>query len=130
MKVRVKFRDTEFGLFEPSFMVPVLGTAERFRGIYLDFVANGVPWSQLVLDQSILQYQMLDETLDECPVFASATDGVYRIIEGILGSKCRGEVKIECEGEEMNKTLDIGRLLLGLRRSRGEENPGAGALET
>lgn len=45
MKVKVKFRDAEFGLFEPSFTVPVLGSAERFRGIYLDFEANGVPWS-------------------------------------------------------------------------------------
>ena len=27
VKVKVKFRDTEFGLFEPSFTVPVLGSA-------------------------------------------------------------------------------------------------------
>jgi hypothetical protein len=132
MKVKVKFRDTEFGLFEPSFTVPVLGTTERFRGIYLDFVANGVPWSQLVLDQSIPRYQMLGETLSETPVFASATDGVYWIIERILDTErgCGEEIEIEYEGEEMNKTLDIGRLLLGLRRIRGEENPGAGAPET
>lgn len=134
MKVKVKFCDTEFGLFEPSFTVPALGTAERFRGIYLDFVANGVPWSQLVLDQSIRRYQMLDETQGESPVFASATDGVYWIIERILDSEreCGEEIEIEYEGEEMsrkNATLDIGRLL-GLRRVRGEENLGAGALET
>lgn len=110
MKVKVKFRDTEFGLFEPSFTVPVLGSAERFRGIYLDFVASGVPWSQLVLDQSIRRHQMLDETLSESPVFASATDGVYWIIERILDSEreCGEEIEIEYEGEEMNeKTIAV-----------------------
>ncbi len=110
MKVKVKFRDTEFGLFEPSFTVPVLGTGERFRGIYLDFEANGVPWSQLVLDQSIRRYQMLEETQSESPVFASATDGVYWIIERILDSEreCGEEIEIEYEGEEMNeKTIEV-----------------------
>jgi len=110
MKVKVKFRDTEFGLFEPSFTVPVLGTAERFRGIYLDFVANGVPWSQLVLDQSIQRYQMLEDTQSESPVFASATDGVYWIIERILDSEreCGEEIEIEYEGEGMNeKTIAV-----------------------
>ena len=110
MKVKVKFRDTEFGLFEPSFTVPVLGTGERFRGIYLDFVANGVPWSQLVLDQSIQRYQMLEDTQSESPVFASATDGVYWIIERILDSEreCGEEIEIEYEGEEMNeKTIAV-----------------------
>ena len=110
MKVKVKFRDTEFGLFEPSFTVPVLGTGERFRGIYLDFVANGVPWSQLVLDQSIQRYQMLEETQSESPVFASATDGVYWIIERILDSEreCGEEIEIEYEGEEMSeKTIAV-----------------------
>lgn len=110
MKVKVKFRDTEFGLFEPSFTVPVLGTAERFRGIYLDFVADGVPWSQLVLDQSIQRYQMLEETQSESPVFASATDGVYWIIERILDSEreCGEEIEIEYEGEEMEeKTIAV-----------------------
>lgn len=110
MKVKVKFRDTEFGLFEPSFTVPVLGTGERFRGIYLDFEANGVPWSQLVLDQSIQRYQMLEDTQSESPVFASATDGVYWIIERILNSEreCGEEIEIEYEGEEMNeKTIEV-----------------------
>jgi hypothetical protein len=110
MKVKVKFRDTEFGLFEPSFTVPVLGTGERFRGIYLDFVANGVPWSQLVLDQSIQRYQMLEDTQSESPVFASATDGVYWIIERILDSEreCGEEIEIEYEGEGMNeKTIAV-----------------------
>ena len=110
MKVKVKFRDTEFGLFEPSFTVPVLGTAERFRGIYLDFVASGVPWSQLVLDQSIRRYQMLEETQSESPVFASATDGVYWIIERILDSEreCGEEIEIEYEGEDMEeKTITV-----------------------
>ena len=109
MKVKVKFRDTEFGLFEPSFTVPVLGTAERFRGIYLDFEANGVPQSQLVLDQSIRRYEMLEDTRDENPVFAKATDGVYWLIERILDSECEwdsecqcGEaIEIEYEGEDM-----------------------------
>lgn len=110
MKVKVKFRDTEFGLFEPSFTVPVLGTAERFRGIYLEFTADGVPWSQLVLDQSIQRYQMLEDTQSESPVFASATDGVYWIIERILDSEreCGEEIEIEYEGEEMNeKTIEV-----------------------
>lgn len=102
MKVKVKFCDTEFGLFEPSFTVPVLGTAERFRGIYLDFTVDGVPWSQLVLDQSIRRYQMLEDTLGESPVFASANDGVYWIIERILDSEreCGEEIEIEHEGKE------------------------------
>jgi hypothetical protein len=110
MKVKVKFRDTEFGLFEPSFTVPVLGTAERFRGIYLDFEANGVPWSQLVLDQSIRRYEMLEDTRDENPVFAKATDGVYWLIERILDSECEcgEEIEIEYEGEDMKeKTTNI-----------------------
>lgn len=111
MKVKVKFRDTEFGLFEPSFTVPDLRTGERFRGIYLDFEANGVPWSQLVLDQSIRRHQMLDETLSESPVFASATDGVYWIIERILDPEreCGEEIEIEYEGEDEmeEKTITV-----------------------
>jgi len=112
MKVKVKFRDTEFGLFEPSFTVPALGTADRFRGIYLDFVANGVPWSQLVLDHSILRYKVLDDTWYESPVFASATDRVYQIIKRILisdsGRKCGEEIEIEYEGEDMEeKTIAV-----------------------
>lgn len=110
MKVKVKFRDTEFGLFEPSFTVPVLGTAERFRGIYLDFVANGVPWSQLVLDEAMPRDRILDETWGESPFFASPNDGVYWIIERILDSEreCCEEIEIEYEGEEMNeKTITV-----------------------
>lgn len=105
MKVKVKFRDTEFGLFEPSFTVPVLGTAKQFRGIYLDFEASGVPWSQLVLDESIRRYEMLEETRNESPVFASPNDGVYWIIERILDSEreCCEEIEIEYEGEEKMK---------------------------
>ena len=128
MKVKVKFRDTEFGLFEPSFTVPVLGTGERFRGIYLDFVASGVPWSQLVLDQSIRRYQMLDETLSESPVFASATDGVYWIIERILDSEreCGEEIEIEYEGEDMEeKTIEVpaGTSKVTLNIERRSERP-------
>lgn len=105
MKVKVKFRDTEFGLFEPSFTVPILGSAERFRGIYLDFVAAGVPWSQLVLDEAMPRDWILDETWDENPVFASANDGVYWIIERILDSEreCGEEIEIEYEGEDEMK---------------------------
>ena len=110
MKVKVKFRDTEFGLFEPSFTVPVLGSAERFRGIYLDFVASGVPWSQLVLDEAMPRDRMLDDTRSESPVFASTNDGVYWIIERILDPEreCGEEIEIEYEGEEMNeKTIAV-----------------------
>lgn len=134
MKVKVKFRDTEFGLFEPSFTVPVLGTTERFRGIYLDFVASGVPWSQLVLDQSIRRYQMLEDTQSESPVFASATDGVYWIIERILDSEreCGEEIEIEYEGEEMNeKTIAVpagtDKVTLNIER---EETPRAPTLRS
>ena len=128
MKAKVKFRDTEFGLFEPSFTVPVLGTGERFRGIYLDFVANGVPWSQLVLDQSIRRYQMLEETQSESPVFASATDGVYWIIERILDSEreCCEEIEIEYEGEDMEeKTIEVpaGTNKVTLNIERRSERP-------
>ena len=128
MKVKVNFRDTEFGLFEPSITVPVLGTGERFRGIYLDFVASGVPWSQLVLDQSIRRYQMLDETLSESPVFASATDGVYWIIERILDPEreCGEEIEIEYEGEDMEeKTIEVpaGTSKVTLNIERRSERP-------
>lgn len=128
MKVKVKFRDTEFGLFEPSFTVPVLGTGERFRGIYLDFEVNGVPWSQLVLDQSIRRYQMLEETQSESPVFASATDGVYWIIERILDSEreCGEEIEIEYEGEDMEeKTIEVpaGTSKVTLNIERRSERP-------
>lgn len=123
MKVKVKFRDTEFGLFEPSFTVPVLGTGERFRGIYLDFVANGVPWSQLVLDQSLQRHQMLEDTQGEHPVFASATDEVYWIIERILNSErgCCEEIEIEYEGEDMNENTIVvpagmGKVTLNIER--------------
>lgn len=128
MKVKVKFRDTEFGLFEPSFTVPVLGTAERFRGIYLEFTADGVPWSQLVLDQSIQRHQMLEDTQSESPVFASATDGVYWIIERILDSEreCGEEIEIEYEGEGMNeKTIEVpaGTNKVTLNIERKSERP-------
>jgi len=128
MKVKVKFRDTEFGLFEPSFTVPVLWTGERFRGIYLDFVANGVPWSQLVLDEAMPRDRILDETWGESPVFASATDGVYWIIERILDPEreCGEEIEIEYEGEDMEeKTIEVpaGTSKVTLNIKRGSERP-------
>lgn len=124
MKVKVKFRDTEFGLFEPSFTVPVLGSAERFRGIYLDFTANGVPWSQLVLDEAMPR----DRIRSESPVFASANDGVYWIIERILDPEreCGEEIEIEYEGEEMEeKTIEVpaGASKVTLNIERRSERP-------
>lgn len=128
MKVKVKFRDTEFGLFEPSFTVPVLGSAERFRGIYLDFTANGVPWSQLVLDEAMPRDRMLDETRDESPFFASPNDGVYWIIERVLDSEreCGEEIEIEYEGEDMEeKTIEVpaGTSKVTLNIERRNERP-------
>lgn len=128
MKVKVKFRDTEFGLFEPSFTVPVLGSAERFRGIYLDFTANGVPWSQLVLDEAMPRDRILDDTWSESPVFASANDGVYWIIERILDPEreCGEEIEIEYEGEEMEeKTIEVpaGTSKVTLNIERRSERP-------
>lgn len=128
MKVKVKFRDTEFGLFEPSFTVPVLGSAERFRGIYLDFTANGVPWSQLVLDEAMPRDRMLDDTRSESPVFASANDGVYWIIERILEPEreCGEEIEIEYEGEDMEeKTIEVpaGTSKVTLNIERRSERP-------
>lgn len=128
MKVKVKFRDTEFGLFEPSFTVPVLGSAERFRGIYLDFVASGVPWSQLVLDEAMPRDRILDETWGESPVFASTNDGVYWIIERILDSEreCGEEIEIEYEGEDMEeKTIEVpaGTSKVTLNIERRSERP-------
>lgn len=128
MKVKVKFRDTEFGLFEPSFTVPVLGTAERFRGIYLDFEANGVPWSQLVLDEAMPRDRMLDETWDESPFFASPNDGVYWIIERVLDSEreCCEEIEVEYEGEDMEeKTIEVpaGTNKVTLNIERRSERP-------
>lgn len=128
MKVKVKFRDTEFGLFEPSFTVPVLGTAERFRGIYLDFTASGVPWSQLVLDEAMPRGRMLYETRDESPFFASLNDGVYWIIERILDSEreCGEEIEIEYEGEDMEeKTIEVpaGTNKVTLNIERRSERP-------
>lgn len=128
MKVKVKFRDTEFGLFEPSFTVPVLGSAERFRGIYLDFTANGVPWSQLVLDEAMPRDRMLDDTWSESPVFASANDGVYWIIERVLDSEreCCEEIEIEYEGEDMEeKTIEVpaGTSKVTLNIERRSERP-------
>lgn len=128
MKVKVKFRDTEFGLFEPSFTVPVLGSGERFRGIYLDFTANGVPWSQLVLDEAMPRDRMLDDTRSESPVFASANDGVYWIIERILDPEreCGEEIEIEYEGEEMEeKMIEVpaGTAKVTLNIERRSERP-------
>lgn len=95
MKVKVKFRDTEFGLFEPSFTVNGKD-GQSYRGVYLDFTANGVPWSQLVLEEGI-RGREYGVTLDESPVYASANDGVYWIIERILNSEreCDEEIEIE-----------------------------------
>lgn len=131
MKVKVKFRDTEFGLFEPSFTVPVLGTGERFRGIYLDFTANGVPWSQLVLDEAMPRDKILDETWGESPVFASTNDGVYWIIERILDSEreCGEEIEIEYEGEDMEEmtiTVPAGtdKVTLNIDERRSERHEG------
>ena len=128
MKVKVKFRDTEFGLFEPSFTVPIIGSSERFRGIYLDFVADGVPWSQLVLDEAMPRGWILDETWDEGPVFASANDGVYWIIERILDSEreCGEEIEIEYEGEDMEEktiTVPAGTDKVTLNIERRSERP-------
>lgn len=126
MKVKVKFRDTEFGLFEPSFTVPVLGTAERFRGIYLDFTANGVPWSQLVLDEAMPRNGILSDTWAEGPVFASANDGVYWIIERTLESKGYDDIEIEYEGEDMEEktiTVPAGTDKVTLNIERRSERP-------
>lgn len=128
MKVKVKFRDTEFGLFEPSFTVPVLGTGERFRGIYLHFKTGGVPRVQLVLDEAMPRNRILDETWGESPVFASTNDGVYWIIERILDSEreCGEEIEIEYEGEEMEEktiTVPAGTDKVTLNIERKSERP-------
>lgn len=122
MKVKVKFRDTEFGLFEPSFEVDARDGLSRYRGVYLDFVANGVPWSQLVLEEGIRGWEY-KEVLDENPVYASANDGVYWIIERILDSEreCGEEIEFEYEGEDMEeKTIAVpagtGKVTLNIER--------------
>ena len=130
-KVKVKFRDTEFGLYKPSFTVPVAGSAERFRGVYLEFEADGVPYTQLVLEHSILRHKVLDETWDENPFFAAATDRVYLIIKRILNSyKPIGEeIEIEYEGEDMEeKTIEVpagtDRVTLNIKREAGKPRMG------
>ncbi len=101
MKVKVKFRDTEFGLFEPSFTVNGKD-GQSYRGVYLDFMANGIPWSQLVLEEGIRGWEY-GVTLDKSPVYVSANAKVYWIIESMLDSKCQGreEIEIEYEGERL-----------------------------
>lgn len=84
MKVKVKFRDTEFGLFEPSFEMDGKNGLS-YRAVYLDFVANGIPWLQLVLEEGIRGWED-EETLDESPVYASPNDGVYSIIEQVCAT--------------------------------------------
>lgn len=131
-KVKVKFRDTEFGLYKPSFTVPVAGSAERFRGVYLEFEVDGVPRVQLVLEHSILRHRVLDETWDENPFFAAATDRVYLIIKRILNSykpDCGEEIEIEYEGEDMEeKTIEVpagtDRVTLNIKREAGRPRMG------
>jgi hypothetical protein len=130
-KVKVKFRDTEFGMYVPSFTVPVLGSTLRFRGVYLNFEANGVPVTQLVLDHSILRHQVLDETWDENPVFATATDRVYQIIERMMREMTGNEVEIEYEGEDMEeKTIEVpaGTDKVTLKLGRRETPPAEATL--
>lgn len=97
MKVKVAFIDTDFGMFEPSFTVNGKD-GQSYRGVYLDFTANGVPWSQLVLEEGI-RGREYEHTLDESPVYASVNDEVYYIIERILREHGAGDEEIEIEYE-------------------------------
>lgn len=72
--------------------------------------------------------RMLDDTRSESPVFASANDGVYWIIERILDPEreCGEEIEIEYEGEDMEeKTIEVpaGTAKVTLNIERRSERP-------
>ena len=126
MKVKVKFRDTEFGHFEPNFVVEGKNGL-YYLAAYLDFEADGIPWSQLVIGEGI-RGQERQETLDNNPVYAMTVDSVYRIIERTLDSKreCGEEIEIEYEGEDMEeKTIEVptGTAKVTLNIERRSERP-------
>ena len=128
MKVKVKFRDTEFGLFEPSFLASSTD-GHQYRASSLDFTVEGIPRSQLVLAEGARGKTVPFLSADaERLVYASLNDGVYWIIERILDSEreCGEEIEIEYEGKEMNeKTIEVpaGTSKVTLNIGRRSANP-------
>ena len=82
-KVFLKFRDAPFGLFQPSFLVDARD-GRKYRGAYLEFSANGLPWCQLVLDCTI-RGKEYEETLSESPIFALPSASVYSVVARAVG---------------------------------------------
>ena len=128
MKVKVKFRDTEFGLFEPSFLASSTD-GHKYRASSLDFTVEGIPRSQLVLAEGARGKTVPFLSADaERLVYASLNDGVYWIIERILDSEreCGEEIEIEYEGEDMEeKTIEVpaGTSKVTLNIERKSERP-------
>ena len=82
-KVLLKFRDTPFRLFQPSFLVDAKD-GRKYRGAYLEFSANGLPWCQLVLDWAMVGKEY-EETLSESPIFAHPSASVYDVVARAVG---------------------------------------------
>lgn len=82
-KVFLKFRDTPFRLFQPSFLVDAKD-GRKYRGAYLEFSANGLPWCQLVLDWAMMG-KVYEETLSESPIFAFPSASVYSVVAWAVG---------------------------------------------
>lgn len=82
-KVFLKFRDTPFRLFRPSFLVDARD-GRKYRGAYLEFSANGLPWCQLVLDWAMMGEEY-EETLSESPIFAHPSASVYSVVARAVG---------------------------------------------
>lgn len=107
INVKVKFSDTEFGMFEPSFGIKAKD-GFKYRGAYLDFTADGYHHRRLVVNES-MRGKEPDETLKKNPVYASLNDDVYFIISQIVHSQYGVDVEIEYEdeGNEEKHALDI-----------------------
>ena len=82
-KVFLKFRDAPFGLFRPSFLVDAMD-GRKYRGAYLEFSANGLPWCQLVLDWAMMGKEY-EETLSESPIYALPHDTAYNLVSCAIG---------------------------------------------
>lgn len=96
-KVTVRFRDTEFGQFWAKRRTMFRAHDDKlYRCVWLNCEWNGFPHSFLVVDQEA-EGQLSEKERDDVAFFAAEQDGVWYILEEILGEE------VEYEGEEKMK---------------------------
>ena len=127
MKVKVKFRDTEFGQFWAQRRTMFRAHDDKlYRCVWLDCEWKGIPHSFLVLDQEA-EGRLSEKESDDVAFFAAEQDGVWWILEEIFGEGAEVEYEGDEEMKEDNKktvSVDVpsgtDRVTLNLDNAGGE----------